>query len=57
MELNKKKVTKIILDLRDNPGGLLNQVIEIGKNFITKGPIVHIQARDTVLVTHMSTTP
>lgn len=55
-ELDKKKVTKIILDLRDNPGGLLNQVIEISRNFITKGPIVHIQERETALVTHMSTT-
>lgn len=57
LELDKKKVTKIILDLRDNPGGLLNQVIEISKHFITKGPIVHIQEKNTALVTHMSTTP
>ena len=56
-ELDNKKVKKIILDLRDNPGGLLNQVIEISKHFITKGPIVHIQEKDSALVTHMSTTP
>lgn len=55
-ELDKKKVKKIILDLRDNPGGLLNQAIEISRHFITKGPIVHIQERNTALVTHMSTT-
>ena len=55
-ELDKKKVKKIILDLRDNPGGLLNQVIEISRHFITKGPIVHIQEKNTALVTHMSTT-
>lgn len=55
-QLDKKKVKRIILDLRDNPGGLLNQVIEISRNFITKGPIVHIQERNTALVTHMSTT-
>lgn len=55
-ELDKKNVVKIILDLRDNPGGLLDQVIEISKHFITKGPIVHIQERNTALFTHMSTT-
>ena len=56
IELDKKKVKSIILDLRDNPGGLLNQVIEISKHFIINGPIVHIQERNTALVTHMSTT-
>ena len=55
-ELDKKKVKKIILDLRDNPGGLLDQVIEISKNFITSGPIVHIQEKNTALISHMSTT-
>lgn len=54
-ELDKNKVGKIILDLRDNPGGLLNQAIDISRNFITKGPIVHIQEKDTALVSHMST--
>lgn len=56
-ELDKRRVNKIILDLRDNPGGLLNQVIEISKHFITSGPIVHIQEKNTALLTHMSTTP
>ncbi len=56
IELDKKKVKSIILDLRDNPGGLLNQVIEISKHFVTNGPIVHIQERNTALITHMSTT-
>jgi len=52
---DKKGITKIILDLRDNPGGLLNQAIEISKQFVPSGPIVHIKEKNKDLVTHIST--
>lgn len=42
--LSKQGMTKLIIDLRDNPGGYLNAVINVSKQFIKEGPIVH--ARD-----------
>lgn len=49
-ELEKLESTKIplkglILDLRDNPGGLLNQAIEVSDLFIEKGTILSIKGR------------
>jgi len=49
-ELEKLESAKIplkglILDLRDNPGGLLNQAIEVSDLFIEKGTILSIKGR------------
>ncbi|MBS1995764.1 MAG: S41 family peptidase [Cyanobacteria bacterium SZAS LIN-2] len=45
--LNKMNSTKgIILDLRDNPGGLLTNAIEISDMFLDKGNIVSTVDRD-----------
>lgn len=44
--LEKEKVTAIILDLRNNPGGLLTAAVEVGRKFIPKGDIVSIKGRD-----------
>ena len=52
MDINGIK--KIILDLRDNPGGYLNRSIEIGGLFIEKGPIVHVKYKDRGLETFSS---
>jgi carboxyl-terminal processing protease len=41
-EMDDKKIKKIILDLRDNPGGDVNQVVEIAKNFIPEGLITKL---------------
>lgn len=35
----------LIIDLRSNPGGLLSSVIDICKEIIPEGPIVHIDAK------------
>lgn len=35
----------LILDLRDNPGGLLNQAVDIADMFLDKGEIVSIKGR------------
>lgn len=42
-EFDEKEVKKIIVDLRNNPGGSLNQVIDVARLFIPEGPIVHIK--------------
>lgn len=44
----------IILDLRNNPGGLLDSAIEVASEFIKEGPIVHIKDREGVKVTIQS---
>ncbi|HON52061.1 MAG TPA: carboxy terminal-processing peptidase [Bacteroidales bacterium] len=42
--LQNENVAGIILDLRDNGGGSLNDVVEIGGYFIEKGPIVQVNS-------------
>ncbi|WP_104721874.1 S41 family peptidase [Helicobacter mesocricetorum] len=45
-ELKKfKKIDGIILDLRNNPGGLLNQAVELSNLFIKEGTIVSQKGR------------
>jgi carboxyl-terminal processing protease len=40
LEMKDKGMKKLILDLRGNPGGLLNQAVEICNFFIPKGVVV-----------------
>jgi carboxyl-terminal processing protease len=47
IDLNKEKVNVVILDLRGNPGGLLNEAITIAGFFIEQGPILQIVGRNT----------
>jgi len=35
----------LILDLRDNPGGLLDAGVEVAENLVPKGPIVELQGK------------
>ena len=39
-KLQKQGMKKLILDLRYNPGGLLNQAVEIGELFLKKGNLI-----------------
>ena len=41
----KTGIEGIILDLRDNPGGLLDQGIETAKMLVPEGPVVHVVSR------------
>lgn len=43
MELNEKNVEAVILDLRGNPGGLLNESVDIAGLFLDRAPIVQIK--------------
>lgn len=44
-ELEGEGIEGLILDLRNNPGGLLEEAVEVGTNFIKSGPIVSIRTR------------
>lgn len=42
----KRRVKGVIVDLRDNPGGLVESAVEVASVFIPRGPIVSIKGRD-----------
>ncbi len=44
-EIKAKKVTQIILDLRNNPGGYLQGAIDLASDFVPKGTTVVIEDR------------
>ena len=41
--LKEKNIDGLVLDLRQNGGGLLNEAISIAGLFIPKGPVVHVK--------------
>jgi carboxyl-terminal processing protease len=47
-ELKEQGVKGLILDLRDNPGGLLSAAVEVSDTFLDKGDIVSTKGRNTV---------
>lgn len=49
-----KDIDNIILDVRDNPGGLFFEAIEISKLLLPKGDIVHQRTNNKKLITHKS---
>lgn len=42
---NDGKLKGLVLDLRNNPGGLLNAAVDVSDSFITKGMIVYTDGR------------
>lgn len=44
-EENEGKLNGLVLDLRNNPGGLLDAAIDVSDTFITKGLIVYTEGR------------
>ncbi len=44
--LHKQKMRGLILDLRDNPGGLLQQAVCVGDTFLSSGTIVTTSSND-----------
>ncbi len=46
-DLKKQGMHQLVLDLRNNPGGLLEQAIKVSSQFIARGkPIVSVRGRD-----------
>ncbi len=43
---SKNGVLGIVLDLRNNPGGYLDQAVEVAKRFVPRGPIVNIVSKE-----------
>jgi carboxyl-terminal processing protease len=46
MKLKEEKVDGIVLDLRDNGGGSLYDVVQMAGYFVEQGPIVQVRDRD-----------
>jgi carboxyl-terminal processing protease len=46
-ELKKQGMRALILDLRDNPGGLLSSAVEVSDLFVSEGKIVSTKGRNT----------
>ena len=44
-DMKKRNVTKLIVDLRDNGGGLLNAGADVADRFLKSGPIVSLRER------------
>jgi carboxyl-terminal processing protease len=53
-ELEAEGMKSIILDLRDNPGGLLEESVKVASKFVPKGPVVSVVTRDGHRETHSS---
>ena len=52
--MDSKNVKGIIIDLRGNPGGFLQEVVDICKKLIPAGPVVHIQQKGVITLTYSS---
>ena len=42
----EKGIKNVIIDLRNNPGGDLNEFVEVCQYFIPKGPVIHLVGKD-----------
>lgn len=48
-ESKQEGLRGIVLDLRNNPGGLLDQAVEVADMFLSSGDIVSIKGRDSAM--------
>ncbi|ADL11834.1 S41 family peptidase [Acetohalobium arabaticum] len=45
-KLEEQNAEAVILDLRNNPGGMLKEAVKVASSFIPNGPVVHIKERN-----------
>ena len=50
--LINKGATSLILDIRNNPGGLVNTALDIANQLMPKGPITHFEQKGTIKETY-----
>jgi carboxyl-terminal processing protease len=53
-EFDAKGITDIILDLRNNPGGIIDQAVAVAGYFVPEGPVVHVDRRNGIRTTYSS---
>ncbi|WP_197051369.1 S41 family peptidase [Caloranaerobacter azorensis] len=51
---DEKNIKKLIIDLRNNPGGYLDEVVDVLQFFVPEGPIVNIRKADGTIETYNS---
>jgi carboxyl-terminal processing protease len=56
-KLEKEKVDGVVLDMRDNPGGLLSEAVKLTSLFIHSGPVVQVRQPDNSVLLHGENTP
>ena len=56
-ELKKEKVDNVLIDLRNNGGGSLNEAVELTGLFIDKGPVVQQRTGDNRIEIESDTNP
>ncbi len=54
-ELEAEGARSLVLDLRDNPGGLLDSAVEVASLFVDEGLVVTVEARDGPVEEHRAT--
>lgn len=55
LELENQGLKGLLLDLRDNPGGLLDQAVKVAQALLPAGPITHVVDRnDNIVSTYKS---
>ncbi len=55
IKLQEKGIKNLILDLRSNPGGQLNEAVEVSSLFIDKGIVIRTKDKDKKETTYSST--
>lgn len=55
-DIGAGKLKGLVLDLRNNPGGLLNQAIEVSDAFLDKGEIVSTRGRNNAAIKRFNAT-
>ncbi|MBA1336036.1 MAG: Carboxyl-terminal protease [Firmicutes bacterium] len=51
---DEEGVKDIIIDLRNNPGGIIDQAVAIAGHFVPEGPVVYVDRRDGLRKTYNS---